>query len=112
MDTFVGGNDPGAGQHVAVLSNGDVANHITWDPAPFEFTAVPETHVWIDYDGNTNTLTAYFAMTDTKPAEPQLTATLDIPGDVGSQVYLGFTGSTGQFFARQRITDFSFRVWD
>ncbi|MCA9601522.1 MAG: hypothetical protein KC417_05845 [Myxococcales bacterium] len=112
MDTYHGANDPGAGQHVAVLANGNVSNHLAWDPAPFSFSDVPETHVWVDYDGSTNMLTAYFSMTNTKPVEPQLTAIVDIPTDVGSQVYLGFTGSTGQYFIRQRITDFSFRVWD
>ncbi len=53
-------------------------------------------HVWVDYNGVTDTMDVYFSDTDTKPGAPTLSSTVDLESLFGGTptLWAGFTGAT------------------
>jgi len=67
--------------------------------------------LWVDYDGSTNQLHIYLNNTgEAKPADPLATAANLSLTDIfnRSEIYVGFTASTGGYFENQDILSFLF----
>jgi YVTN family beta-propeller protein len=97
VDEFQGGTDPN-NNHVGVLTNGSVTNHLATSIPAFTLADNNSHTLWVDYDGTTNTLRVYLdqAATTTKPGSPIITLTnIDLPALLGSTAWFGFTGATG-----------------
>jgi YVTN family beta-propeller protein len=96
IDNFTGPGDPNA-NHLAILSNGSVATHLaTFTPGWDLENALSHT-MWIEYDGPANTLRVYAAqgIVAQRPANPVMSANIDLPALVGNQAWFGFTAASG-----------------
>ncbi len=84
--------------------NGHVA--IPAQPGP----GVDLRYAWIDFNGSTNQMAVYFAETDVRPAEPTLTATVDLADLFGGvpELTVGFTAATGTAYNAQDVRRFEF----
>jgi hypothetical protein len=63
---------------------------------------------WIDYDPNTMLLSLFLSPTSSKPGTADLTTTVDVFGNLGSQAFVGFTAGTGGGFGDNDILNWSF----
>ena len=95
LDTYQNGFDPNA-NHVGVQINGSTTSVATANPG-FDMEDGAVHRAWIDYDGTANTLRIYIADNPaTKPTVPTLVVTgIDLVGQVGSSLYMGFGAATG-----------------
>lgn len=105
FDTYQNSSDP-SGPHIALTRNG-AASHSATDNTglpvvrfsqlsnAFNPTDGTPFNIWIDYLSTSKTLNVFVSQSDTKPASTALTATLDLPTLLGSDFFVGFTGSTG-----------------
>jgi hypothetical protein len=90
--------------HVAVLENGDVASEIATQQPTFGLWGSGKVSAWVDYENTTGTLKVYVAQSEVKPSTPLITASVDLPGILGSQpAFAGFTGATGWDTANQDV---------
>jgi hypothetical protein len=95
--------DP-AVDHIALLTNGSVSNHLKYGSPGFDLNDGTPFYVWIDYDGPTNVLRVYVSRANSKPASALFSHTIDIPATTGGTVRMGFTGSAGAYYERHRVT--------
>jgi hypothetical protein len=101
------GFDPPGPQHIAVMSNGDIVDHLFWAHPSFQLYGAA-VHVWIVYDAGSHTMSVYASQSTSRPASPTVTATINLASIVGpGMAYVGFTGGTGQISAPEAILD-----WD
>lgn len=107
FDTFQGGDDLGANR-IQVLINGE-GGRVIDVPIGFDLnaTAAPK-HVWLDYDGGSNTLGIYMSEGTMKPAAPIANVTVDIPLLLGGVGYAGFTAATGGLSNQHDILSWKF----
>lgn len=63
---------------------------------------------WIDYDPNTMLLSLFLSPTSSKPGTADMTSTVDVAGNLGSQAFVGFTAGTGGGFGDNDILNWSF----
>ena len=89
------GWDPAGHQHVAVTTNGDIKNHLSWADPGFSLVGEP-IRVWIEYDAAKTTLAVYVSRNADRPADPLVTGTINIATVIGAgSAYVGFTAGTG-----------------
>ncbi|MEL7408396.1 MAG: DUF4347 domain-containing protein, partial [Cyanobacteria bacterium J06558_2] len=81
--------------HISVLQDGNFDIPLATVTAPFDLNSGGILNAWIDYDGDRNLLEVFLSNTDTKPATALLSTNVDLTSVVGSQAFLGFSGSTG-----------------
>lgn len=96
LDNYQGVGDVN-GNHVAILRGGSVETHVTtWTPG-WDLENEQSHTFWADYDGPGNQLRVYAAqgVVSVKPANPVLTASLDLVTEIGNQAWIGFTAATG-----------------
>ena len=112
FDTAQGTGDPN-GNHVAVITGGNVATHLqTFTPA-FDMEDGSSQTAWVEYDGPANTLRVYLAqgIVNTRPASAVITATgIDLPALVGPDGWFGFTAGTGSLSNNHDIEAWSLTV--
>ncbi len=82
------------GNSVQLLQNGSMTALDEAD-APFDLQDGGVGFAWVDYNGSSDELQVYLSQTDTKPATPLLSYTIDLHTIIGTQAYLGFSGATG-----------------
>jgi hypothetical protein len=102
-DNSSDGWDPGGQQHVAVTTNGNIKNHLFWaDPG---YSLVGESvGVWIAYDAAKTRLAIYVSREADRPADPLVTATINIATVVGTgPAYVGFTAGSGDIGGVQDV---------
>ncbi|APR87597.1 PE-PGRS family protein [Minicystis rosea] len=107
FDTYQNGWDPSA-NHVALLFDGDTHNHVASAAPPFTIAGNQTTYAWIDYDGVAKQIQVFVAQSATKPAMPVLSAAADIKAHLGTQAWVGFTGSTGGTTNSQDVYELEF----
>lgn len=93
--------------HVDVLVNGSV-NGVLEVAAPVDINRSESNFAWIDYDGRN--LTVFLAETGVNPGTAVLSRAIGIGGLLGSQAFIGFSGSTGGYSAQQDILSFDLEV--
>lgn len=94
FDTFRNSYDINA-NHIAAVPNGNPAAAVAQAPALLDLNGGARRNAWIDYNGRTERLDVYLSSTTAKPANPRLTATVELDRLVGSRMFVGFTGGTG-----------------
>lgn len=102
FDTHQNFFDPN-GNHVALILNGDVANHLAYTTPGFSLNGGtlnngPARYVWIDYAGPVKRLDVFLSESDVKPASPAFTITRDLAPALGKEAFFGFTAATGAGF--------------
>ncbi len=95
-------NDPD-GNHVALIINGEVNNHLAYDTPNFSLNDGLPKYVWIDYVGVSKRLDVYLSTIETKPTAPAISTMLDLAALVGNKAYFGFTSGTGGGFNSHAI---------
>lgn len=86
------------GNHVAVIKNGEVFNHLAYDASALSLNDGSPRYVWIDYVGVTKQMDVFMSTTDVKPVAPIISTTVDLAAAVGNNAYFGFTAGTGGGF--------------
>ena len=81
--------------HISVVANGNLQSPIASASSNLDFNNGQSKNVWIDYNGNTNSLAVYISESSSKPTTPALTTFVDLSALVGLQYYAGFTAATG-----------------
>lgn len=104
IDNYQGVGDTST-NHIAILSGGDVATHLASFVPGWDLENEASHTIWVEYDGPANQLRVYAAqgVVTQRPANPSITATLDLPALVGTQAWLGFSGGTGGLFNNHDI---------
>ena len=94
FDTSQNGGDISV-DSVAVVTNGTTANALTQVVSPFNLNNDTLYHAWIEYNGETNTLSVLISETEERPVFAVLKTQLDLSSIVGNQAFAGF--SAGNF---------------
>lgn len=84
------------GNHVALIKNGEVYNHLAYDTPNFSLNDGLPKYVWIDYVGVSKRLDVFLSTVDTKPVAPAISTTLELAAAVGNNAYFGFSSGTGE----------------
>jgi chitosanase len=107
-DNSSDGFDPAGHQHVAVLTNGAIQNHLFWADPGFSM-AGQSFWAWLDYNAANTTLAVYVSQSASKPANALFTASINIAAVVGrTGVYAGLTAGTGDISATQDVLSWQF----
>lgn len=111
FDTYDNGSgapyfDPN-GNHVGIDRNGAFTNRTATEPIDFNNGRI--WNVWIDYNGVTDGLEVRWSLLTTRPANAQLTDTVNLPGIVGNSAFLGFTAGDAAGVGNHDILNWQFR---
>ncbi len=111
IDNHAGTGDPNA-NHIGILSNGNVTTHLATFTPGWDLENGSSHTAWVEYDGPSNQLRVYLAqgVVTQRPANPVMTATIDLPAVVGGQAWFGFTGASGGAFNNHDIESWSLSV--
>ena len=93
--------------HVGLDVGGSVASVATSTALPGQIQD-NTWHVWVDYNGATQNLQVRMSATNNRPADPVLNTTRDLSGDIGQDVYVGFTAGTGGAWENHDVQTFYF----
>lgn len=109
FDDYVNtGQDP-AYRHVAIMKNGAHTVHLANVQESNMGIYTGQWTAWIDYDGSA--MHVFYAQGTTKPGTPQLSYGIDLAQILGStNVYVGFTGSTGGDTDRAEVLNWEFNA--
>ena len=86
--------------HVAVMKDGNVDDHLALAVPNFTMNDGAPFFVWVEYSGQTNALAVFVSTSNVQPQQPLPTHTIDIAAELGQQVFVGFGASTS--FSRDR----------
>lgn len=108
FDTYLNGefSDPND-NHIGVNFNG-IMTSVATEKAPFELNSGDLYHAWIDFDGTRKLLEVRLSRSDERPSKASFSRTLDLNAIIGSDVYAGFTASTGTCRELHSIHSFYF----
>lgn len=119
FDTWQGSGEL-SNNYVAVLTNGDASKTYDWTDqnyvtyraqaaAPFDLNGSGTIlNAWVDYNGVTDNLQVYLSNTATKPTNALISTKIQLSNIVGSQAFVGFSGSTGGATSIQDVLNWSF----
>lgn len=109
IDIYDNGYDPN-GNHIGIDRNGNMNSLVRHTPS-FSLEDGQPHGIWIDYDGVSDRLDVFLSEDpDTKPASPQLSLDVNLPGALGPQVWMGFGGATGALVGDHDIRSWSLDV--
>ncbi len=97
--------------HIGIDTNGAMTSLVTATPN-FDINSGDSYYVWIDYSGTTNALEIFTNTTNSKPASPILSRTIDVNMVVGNTAYIGFSAGTGGRTNQHLIENFSLSGFD
>lgn len=111
IDNYAGTGDPNA-NHLGILSNGSTTTHLATFTPGWDLENAQSHTIWVEYDGPANQLRVYAAqgIVAQRPASPVMTANIDLPAQIGSQAWFGFTAGTGGVFNNHDIEAWSLTV--
>jgi chitosanase len=108
-DNSSDGWDPPGQEHVAVTTNGDIKNYLSWADPGHTLTG-EAVGVWMEYDAAAKTLAVYVSRSASRPPSPLVTATVDIAAIVGNgPAYVGLTAGCGAFCGVQDVLNWHFQ---
>jgi glucose/arabinose dehydrogenase len=96
--------------HLSVWRDGNMTNSLATKASTIDFNSGSPVFVWVDYNGDSDVMSIYLASTNTKPATPFHTLTVDLPSIIGSQAFFGFTASTGSAFNAHQIQNWQLNL--
>ncbi len=103
-DYFYNPPDP-AVPYVSFMKDGNVLEHLAESETPLKFPLYgAPVWSWVDYEVATHLVSVYAAPTDSKPATPLFTYTVNLAELLGSEyTFAGFTAGTGSGDAAQEV---------
>ncbi len=104
FDTYTNGGDPND-NHVGITL-GDPDVHLDTFTPGWTIEA-GTTHVWVDYASGT--LDVFVAQTATKPGTAQMSVSVDLATELGSDFWVGLTAATGAAFSRHAFSHVVFQ---
>lgn len=108
FDTFDNG-EYGGSNHVGIDKNGSVNSVVSTPSLPIDFDNGSPWWAWVDYNGLTQELAVRWAQSATRPDDPMLATTMDLPSILGStDVFVGFTSGTGAGWGEHDIISWNF----
>jgi glucose/arabinose dehydrogenase len=102
FDTYLSSGDIN-NNHVSMWRDGNMSNSLLTRASAIDFNSGATVYVWVDYNGERDSLSMYLASTNTKPAAAFATIQIDLPSIIGNQAYFGFTAATGTVYNAHRI---------
>jgi hypothetical protein len=109
FDNSAVGFDPPGHQHIAVMNNGDITQHLFWADPGFSMFGNGPVFAWMVYDAAAHTLTIYASQSDSRPASPLYTASVNLTAIVGTAgAFVGLTGGTGPLTATETVQRWDF----
>ena len=106
FDNWRNGWDPNT-NHLGIDVNGSVSSLATSNPVA-RLDDGNLWYAWVDYDGTTLAVRAN--QTGVRPASPDLSLALDLPGIIGTtSAYVGFTAGTGAAYGNHDIVSWEYR---
>ena len=109
FDTFQSPGDIN-NNHVSIWRDGNMSNSLLTRASTIDFNSGAIVYVWLDYNGERDTLSMYLASTNTKPTTAFATLQVDLSSILGSQAYFGFTAATGSVFNAHRIVGWNLNL--
>jgi YVTN family beta-propeller protein len=112
IDAHQGPGDPN-GNHLGILTNGNVTTHLATFNAPFDLENNASHTLWVEYDGVTDTLRVFLSqgVVTTRPASPVMTRTgLDLAAILGNRAWVGFTAATGGLSNTHEVLAWEFQA--
>ena len=111
FDTYNNGaSDQNSGNHVGIDVNGSLTS-IALAPIGKRLNDGDIWSAWVDYNGSTDQLDVRLSSTAERPAQPLLTATVDLPTVLGSSnAFVGFTSATGSAWGNHDILAWDFKA--
>ena len=101
-------NDP-SGNHVGVDFDGDLGGSVYTQVSSLEDGNV--WYSWVDYNGEIGSLEVRLSSTNSRPSSPVLTTGVDVMSYLRTtNVYFGFTGSTGANVHQQDVLNWQLTV--
>jgi len=96
LDTFNNGTqDQNSGNHIGIDVNGSTTS-VALTPIAGRFNDGAVWFVWVDYNGVTDVLEARVSNTASRPANPNVSTTVNLPVILGTtNAFVGFTSGTG-----------------
>jgi hypothetical protein len=76
--------------------------------SPFVLNNGTTYHVWIDFDGKKKTLEVRLGDSAARPSAALISHSLDVAAITGSDVYVGFSGATGNCNEQHEIQSLYF----
>jgi hypothetical protein len=109
FDTYNNGAGDGSnGNHVGINLNGSVSSVLIHNE-PVRFNDGDIWNVWVDYDGDSNTLGVSYSMDNVRPDAFTLSYEVDLVSIFGSDdVFVGFSSGTGGGGGTHDILSFGF----
>lgn len=80
--------------HVSIILN-SVTNELVQVPANFDLNDRTTYYAWVDFNGNSHSLSVYLSDTETKPIFVLAETTINLEVEVGQTAFVGFTAGTG-----------------
>lgn len=112
IDSHQGPGDPN-GNHLGILTNGDVVTHLATYNAPFDLENNASHTLWVEYDGVTDTMRVFLTqgVSTTRPASPVMIRTgLDLAAILGNSAWVGFTAATGGLANTHEVVAWEFEA--
>ncbi len=95
--------------HVGINVAGAVQS-VTKADIPYRLNDGQTYHAWIDYDGKNDLLEVRIAQTNSRPFAVLLSHKIDLEKLLGTQQFIGFTGSTGSCYENQFVNSLYFHA--
>lgn len=96
--------------HVSIWRDGNMVNSLMTRSSTIDFNSGTPVYVWVDYNGERDSLSMYIASTNAKPTAAFATISIDVPSILGSQAYFGFTAATGSVYNGHRIANWTLNL--
>ncbi len=111
LDTYNNGeNDNYNGNHIGININGNLTS-VAQNNVPNRFNDGSIWHVWIDYEGSTQTLEARVSQDTNRPTQATVSSTVNISQVLGQEnIFVGFTSGTGAGVGNHDIVSWAFQT--
>ncbi|MCC6511936.1 MAG: PQQ-dependent sugar dehydrogenase, partial [Pirellulaceae bacterium] len=89
--------------HLSIYRNGEVSAPLATMNINQDFNTGSPNYAWVEYNGDSDTLSVYISSTTTKPATPTLTTEVALRDQTGSRAFFGFTAATSGLHQAHRL---------
>ncbi len=108
LDPILNRTGDTAGNEVSVILNGNLDTPLAAAATDLDLNDGSDRHVWVSYDGPTQTLSVYLSDLPARPATPLIQTVVDLPAVLGGPAYAGFVATTSGFRNAQDVAAWSF----
>ncbi|PAY16038.1 sugar dehydrogenase [Rhodopirellula sp. SM50] len=106
LDTFQNSYEQFADE-ITITVNGVLVTPVRTIQSPYDLNDGRTYYTWVDYNGQSDSLSVYISDTNEKPEFALMKTTLQLNGIVGNQAYVGFAAATGNAYNNTSIRSWS-----